>query len=49
MIDRDCKPEMQMMYAGSKLDLVNKVENWLCCICFATTGFYFSGAAAACL
>ena len=22
---RDCKPEMQMMYAGSKLELVNKV------------------------
>jgi len=23
---RDCKPEMQMMYAGSKLDLVNRVQ-----------------------
>ena len=23
---RDCKPEMQMMYAGSKLELVNKVN-----------------------
>ena len=23
---RDCKPELQMMYAGSKLDLVNKVR-----------------------
>ena len=23
---RDCKPEMQMMYAGSKLELVNKVR-----------------------
>eukprot|EP00090_Calanus_glacialis_P040576 TRINITY_DN7082_c0_g1_i1.p1 TRINITY_DN7082_c0_g1~~TRINITY_DN7082_c0_g1_i1.p1 ORF type:complete len:143 (+),score=59.87 TRINITY_DN7082_c0_g1_i1:58-486(+) len=23
---RDCKPEMQMMYAGSKLFLVNKVQ-----------------------
>jgi len=23
---RDCKPELQMMYAGSKLALVNKVE-----------------------
>ena len=23
---RDCKPELQMMYAGSKLELVNKVE-----------------------
>ena len=23
---RDCKPELQMMYAGSKLDLVNKVS-----------------------
>ena len=23
---RDCKPELQMMYAGSKLELVNKVR-----------------------
>ena len=23
---RDCKPELQMMYAGSKLELVNKVH-----------------------
>ena len=26
LIIRDCKPEMQMMYAGSKLFLVNKVQ-----------------------
>ena len=23
---RDCKPELQMLYAGSKLELVNKVQ-----------------------
>ena len=27
---RDCKPELQMMYAGSKLDLVNKVASSVC-------------------
>ena len=26
LITRDCKPELQMMYAGSKLFLVNKVQ-----------------------
>ncbi|XP_023325711.1 glia maturation factor beta [Eurytemora carolleeae] len=24
---RDCKPELQMMYAGSKLSLVNKIQS----------------------